>query len=102
MTRRRQIHPTSLKIYFYNFFSRNIFSGHIFTWFVKYILNLIVWKKKHCLQTGEPPADMEWTGLEWNHGVEWSGMDFSGGCILVILGHFDTFGHFGSKFSRFC
>ena len=21
---------------------------------------------------------MEWNGLEWNHGVEWSGVDFSG------------------------
>ena len=21
---------------------------------------------------------LEWNGLEWNHGVEWSGMDFSG------------------------
>ena len=40
-------------------------------------------------------------GLEWNHGVEWSGMDFSGGCILVILGHFDTFGRFGFKFGSF-
>ena len=47
-------------------------------------------------------SGMGWNGLEWNHGVEWSGMDFSGGCILVILGHFDTFGHFGSKFGRFC
>ena len=36
---------------------------------------------------------MEWNGLEWNHGVEWSGMDFSGGCTLVILGRF---GHFWS------
>ena len=44
---------------------------------------------------------MEWNGLEWNHGVEWSGMDFSGGCILVILNHFDTFGHFGSTFGSF-
>ena len=44
---------------------------------------------------------MEWNGLEWNHGVEWSGMDFSGGCILVILCHFDTVGHFGSKFGCF-
>ena len=45
---------------------------------------------------------MQQDGLEWNHGVEWSGMDFSGGCILVILGHFDTFGHFGFKFGSFC
>ena len=38
---------------------------------------------------------------EWNHGVEWSGMDFSGGCILVILGHFDTFWKIWSEFGRF-
>ena len=31
-----------------------------------------------------------------------NGMDFSGGCILVILDHFDTFGHFISKCGRFC
>ena len=44
---------------------------------------------------------MEWNGLEWNHGVEWSGMDFSGGCILVILGHFDTFWKIWSEFYSF-
>ena len=27
---------------------------------------------------------MEWNGLEWNHGMEWSGMDLSG----VTFGRF--------------
>ena len=26
---------------------------------------------------------MEWNGLEWNHGVEWSGVDLSGVCMMM-------------------
>ena len=33
-------------------------------------------------------------------GMQCSGVECNG-CILVILGHFDTFGRFGSKFGEF-
>ena len=52
---------------------------------------------------------MEWNGMGWNGIMEWNGVewilveyDYFSGCILVILCHFETFGHFGSKFGCFC
>ena len=62
-----------------------------------------------CSATGSPnPSaqprgahdEMQWSAMEWLDGMQCSGVECNG-CILAILGHFDTFGHFGFKFGRF-
>ena len=43
---------------------------------------------------------VEWNGMEWIDGMQCSGVEWNG-CILVILGPFCNFGHFGLFFGRF-
>ena len=43
---------------------------------------------------------MQWSAMEWIDGMQCSGVEWNE-CILVILGPFDTFGHFGSIVGSF-
>ena len=38
---------------------------------------------------------VEWNGMDRWNAMQWSGMEW------MHFGHFDTFGHFGSKFCSF-